>query len=177
MVKTGQPGLAVVAVADALAPAVIPSLIPPGKAEAPRWQAPTAPTRRPPLPLIQLAERRKGTAVYGLTTLGHNGRLADNKVFGALGWLTDVRLDIRQSANLILVAADQLGLFRLNKLGRFHLPAAARNFCRLNTGDRLLHPARSTYMASTMRAPGEIAVTRAWEHGILAVRGIGDRAC
>jgi hypothetical protein len=138
MVETGQPPLAVVAVADAVSPTVIPSLIPPGKAEAPRWQAPAAPTRRPPLPLIKLTERRKGTAVYGLTTLGHNGRLADTKVFGALGWVADVRLDIRQSANLILVAADEHGLFRLNKLGRFHLPAAARNFCRLSTGDRLL---------------------------------------
>ncbi|MFI6074043.1 hypothetical protein ACIA5C_20980 [Actinoplanes sp. NPDC051343] len=138
MVKTGQPGLAVVAVADALSAAVIPSLIPPGKAEAARWQAPAAPMRRPPLPLIKLTERRKGTAVYGLTTLGHNGRLADNKVFGALGWVADVRLDIRQSANLILVAADEHGLFGLDKLGRFHLPAAARNFCRLHTGDRLL---------------------------------------
>jgi hypothetical protein len=138
MVKTGQPGPAVVPVADALSPAVIPSLIPPDKAEAPRWQAPAASTRRPPLPLIKLAERRRGTAVYGLTTLGHNGRLADNRVFGALGWLADVRLDIRQGANLILVAADEHGLFRLNKLGRFHLPAAARNWCRLNTGDRLL---------------------------------------
>jgi hypothetical protein len=127
----------VVAVVDALSPAVIPSLIPPGKAAAPRWQTPAAPTRRPPLPLIQLAERRKGTAVYGLTTLGHNGQLADNWVFDALGWLSDVRLDIRQSANLILVAVDKHGLFGLNKLGRFHLPAAARNFCRLNTGDRL----------------------------------------
>jgi hypothetical protein len=61
MVRTGQPGLAVVAVADALSPAVIPSLIPPGKAEVPRWQAPAAPIRRPPLQrLVTAAQRRPG---------------------------------------------------------------------------------------------------------------------
>jgi hypothetical protein len=36
------------------------------------------PTRRPPLPLVQLADRRKGTAIYGMTTLAANGRLADS---------------------------------------------------------------------------------------------------
>jgi bifunctional DNA-binding transcriptional regulator/antitoxin component of YhaV-PrlF toxin-antitoxin module len=30
------------------------------------------------------------------------------------------------------------GVFGVDKRGRFHLPAAARNRCRLSTGDRLL---------------------------------------
>jgi hypothetical protein len=78
MVKTGQPGLAVRAMADAPPLAVVLVLVPPGKVETPRWRAPVTPTRRPPLPLIQLADRRKGTAIYGMTTLAANGRLADS---------------------------------------------------------------------------------------------------
>jgi hypothetical protein len=138
MVKTGHPSLAVAIVTETFSPAVIPSLVPPGRAEAPRWRAPLTPTRRPPLPLVALASRRTGTAVYGLVTLAANGRLADNKIFGALGWTAGLRLDIRQSTNLILVAADEHGIFGLTTLGRLHLPASARNWCRLDTGDRLL---------------------------------------
>lgn len=138
MVKTGHPGLAVRAVAETPGRPVIPSLVPPGMSETPRWRAPAAAKPRPPLPLVKLASRRHGTAVYGLTTLAANGRLADRKIFGALGWAPGVRLDIRQGANLILVATDKSGVFGLSRLGRLHLPAAARNWCRLGTGDRLL---------------------------------------
>ncbi|MER7007794.1 AbrB/MazE/SpoVT family DNA-binding domain-containing protein [Dactylosporangium sp. NPDC000555] len=37
-----------------------------------------------------------------------------------------------------MVAADEHGIFRLSRLGHVRLPAAARHWCRLGAGDRVL---------------------------------------
>jgi hypothetical protein len=94
-----------------------------------------------------------------MTTSAANGRLADSKISDALGWVSGVRLDVRQSTNLILVVTDEQGVFIINKLGRLHLPAVARNWCRLNAGDRLLlaaYPQGGLVVVHAPAAPDEV---------------------
>jgi bifunctional DNA-binding transcriptional regulator/antitoxin component of YhaV-PrlF toxin-antitoxin module len=94
-----------------------------------------------------------------MTTSAANGRLADSKILDALGWVSGVRLDVRQSTNLILVVTDEQGVLIINKLGRLHLPAVARNWCRLNAGDRLLlaaYPQGGLVVVHAPAAPDEV---------------------
>ncbi|GAB3939197.1 hypothetical protein GCM10027614_20880 [Micromonospora vulcania] len=56
----------------------------------------------------------------------------------ALGWGCGTRLQIRESAGLIVVRLDPQGVFTLTGQGHLHLPAAVRKWCGLKPGDRLL---------------------------------------
>ncbi|SCL19879.1 hypothetical protein GA0074692_0726 [Micromonospora pallida] len=93
--------------------------------------------KRPPLPLARLAARRAASTVYGLATLDSRGRVADRTAMGALGWAPGRRLDIREHAGLIIVAADQQGVFAVTKEGHLRLPAVVRQWCGLAAGDRV----------------------------------------
>ncbi|GAA2624182.1 hypothetical protein GCM10010399_64450 [Dactylosporangium fulvum] len=70
---------------------------------------------RGPLPLARLTERPAGTLRFGLATIDMNGRVADAVLFKAPGWTTDTRLHIQTCADLIVVVADERGVFRLAK--------------------------------------------------------------
>ncbi|MFI5898367.1 hypothetical protein ACIA5D_50670 [Actinoplanes sp. NPDC051513] len=138
MVKTGQHRLAVRAVTELSLPSVVPPLVLAGRADQlPRGSA--APrSARPPLPLMALSEKRAGSAVYGLSTLGAGGRIADGVIMAALGWAPGGRLDIRVSRGLIAIFRDERGVFRLTGRSFLHLPVAARRWCELSPGDRVL---------------------------------------
>ncbi|WP_432973624.1 hypothetical protein [Dactylosporangium sp. CA-233914] len=97
---------------------------------------------RGPLPLARLTQRPAGTLRFGLATVDTNGRVADAALMRALGWTDATRLHLQAYAGLIVVAADEHGIFRLSSLGHVRLPAAARHWCRLGAGDRA--PARGT---------------------------------
>ncbi|MEV0330545.1 hypothetical protein AB0H63_29430 [Micromonospora echinospora] len=93
--------------------------------------------KRPPLPLARLVSRRVAGTVYGLATLDSRGRVADRTAMRALGWTPGRRLDIREHAGLIIVAADQQGVFAVTKEGHLRLPAVVRQWCGLAAGDRV----------------------------------------
>ncbi len=96
------------------------------------------PARRGPLPLARLVQVRDSQVVYGCSTVDLNGRVADRAVFGALDWPVGTRLEIRESGGLIVVCADEQGVFRVTGRDRLLIPAAARQWCRLSPGDRVL---------------------------------------
>jgi hypothetical protein len=116
-------------------PAVIPSVLPQS-----RPPIVTAGSMRPrgPLPLARLTQRPAGTLRFGLATIDTNGRVADAALTRALEWTATTRLHIQAYTGLIVVAADEHGIFRLSSLGHVKLPAAARHWCRLGAGDRVL---------------------------------------
>lgn len=90
------------------------------------------------MPLMALAEKRAGSAVYGLSTLDAGGRVANRVIMVALGWVPGGRLDIRVSRGLIAIFKDARGVFRVTTQSFLHLPVAARRWCDLSPGDRVL---------------------------------------
>lgn len=136
--QIGQLRLAVDAVTDSTRPAVVPSVVLSDRADQPRRLLAAPASRRPPLPLMALSEKRAGSAVYGLSTLATGGRIADRAIMAALGWEPGQRLEVRASRGLIAVFADVGGIFRVTTLRFLHLPVAARRWCGLAEGDRVL---------------------------------------
>jgi hypothetical protein len=116
---------------------VVPPVTLAGGVEPPRWRRAAIAARRP-LPLLALVEQRAGAAVYGMSTVDPGGRIADRAIMAALGWVAGERLDIRAAAGLIAVVADARGVFRITPHRFLHLPVAARRWCRLAAGDRVL---------------------------------------
>jgi len=90
------------------------------------------------LPVARLASSRVRSTVYGLATIDCNGRVAETTVINALGWVPGTRLDIRESAGLVLVAASPQGVFSTTGQGHLRLPATVRHWCGLVAGDRVL---------------------------------------
>jgi bifunctional DNA-binding transcriptional regulator/antitoxin component of YhaV-PrlF toxin-antitoxin module len=85
---------------------------------------------------------RAGTAVYGITALDRNGRIADRVVLRALGWTTGVRLVIDATRTLVTLhpATDDSsgGGSCVTPQGYVRLPAQVRHRCDLRAGDRVL---------------------------------------
>ncbi|MEV0131364.1 hypothetical protein AB0H83_23235 [Dactylosporangium sp. NPDC050688] len=115
---------------------IIPSVQPFARAVVPPAAGPAR--SRGPLPLARLAQRPAGTLRFGLATIDTNGRVADSILFTTLGWKTGTRLDIRTCGGLILVTADEHGVFRFRSPGYVRIPVTARQCCRLLLGDRVL---------------------------------------
>ncbi|MEU8256528.1 hypothetical protein AB0C06_19960 [Micromonospora inaquosa] len=124
------------AVADMTVAPLIPPLTPPAQSKGTDRRLGTL--RRPPLPLPDLPAARKSASVYGLAAIDVSGRIADRMIVRAFGWGCGTRLQIRESAGLIVVRRDPQGVFTLTGQGHLHLPAAARKWCGLQPGDRLL---------------------------------------
>jgi hypothetical protein len=119
---------------------VIPAVALPGLAPGVRVAAgsPSTAMRRPPLPLPSLAATRSSAAVYGVATLDSRGRIADRCAMKKLQWTPGLRLSIRERRGLIVVSADEQGVFKLTKEGHIRLPAVVRQWCGLAAGDRVL---------------------------------------
>jgi hypothetical protein len=119
---------------------VIPAVALPGQLTAARG-APGSSAKalkRSPLPLPTLASTRSSGAVYGLATLDSHGRIADRTAMKALRWIPALRLNIRERRGLIVVTADQQGVFQVTKEGHIRLPVVVRAWCGLAVGDRVL---------------------------------------
>jgi len=165
--------LAVVAVTGLPLPSVIPPVSLEDRADRPRRDPPAAAARRS-LPLVKLLERRVGTAVYGISVVASNGRVADNVVMQALGWAPGRHLNIRQGRGLVFVIADDHGLFRVTARGHVLLPVAARRSCGLAVGDRVLLAAYPRGGLLVVHAPGVLdAVVDQVQAAALAV-GVDD---
>lgn len=118
---------------------VIPAVALPGQLTAAHGAPASSakPLKRSPLPLPALAAIRSSMAVYGVATLDSHGRIADRTAMKALRWVPTLRLDIRERRGLIVVAADQQGVFQVTKEGHVRLPVVVRAWCGLAVGDRV----------------------------------------
>ncbi|MFI6823514.1 hypothetical protein ACIBJE_21565 [Micromonospora sp. NPDC050187] len=120
--------------------------------------------KRPPLPLARLAARRVASTVYGLTTLDSRGRVADRAAMRALDWVPGRRLDIREHAGLIVVAADEQGVFAVTKEGHLRLPAVVRQWCGLAAGDRVFLAAEPDASRLVVHPPAALDAMIAQAH-------------
>jgi hypothetical protein len=122
----------------------------------------TAPARRLPVP--HLPERREGTAIYGLATLDHRGRIADLGTVRAMSWSSRTRLDIREQGGLLLVTASPQGVFSLTGQGHLRLPTTVRRWCGLAAGDRVLLMAEPCDGLLVVHPPAALDAMVAWLH-------------
>jgi hypothetical protein len=86
----------------------------------------------------RLAPLRERLMIYGTAAVDCNGRVAETAVLAALGWGPGLRLHLRECGGLLLVTADQQGVFRLTGQGHLRLSATVRRWCGLAAGDRVL---------------------------------------
>lgn len=93
---------------------------------------------RRPLPLVEVATSRTGSAVYGVTALDCHGRIADRVVLRALGWAPGTRLEITGARDVVTVRASGQGASRVTPQGHVRLAAEVRHCCGVRTGDRVL---------------------------------------
>jgi hypothetical protein len=103
-----------------------------------------APRTRRPLPLAALGSRPTPSVVYRIAALDRCGHLAERSVKRALGWTPEQRLDIQETAGLLVIHADPDGAFRTTGQGHLRLPARVRRWCGLEVGDRVLLAADPT---------------------------------
>ena len=79
--------------------------------------------------------RERGAAVvYGIAAVDGRGRIADRVVMTALGWSPGMRLSIGEDRGLILLAADERGVFNVTPQGHVRLPVGVRRWCALVAG-------------------------------------------
>ncbi len=73
-----------------------------------------------------------------IAALDDRGRVAERSMVRALGWQPGQRLAIRAGTQVITITADPAGVFTLARRGHIPLPVAARRWCFLAPGDRVL---------------------------------------
>jgi hypothetical protein len=78
------------------------------------------------------------TAVYAMSAVDKSGRVADRSIVRALDWRPGTRLDIREHGGLITIRPAADGVHHIDDRGHLRLPLAARRWCRVATGDRVL---------------------------------------
>jgi hypothetical protein len=94
---------------------------------------------RGPLPIQGLvAPPSDAAALYAMSAVDKSGRLADRSIARVLGWRPRTRLDIREHDGLITIRPAADGVHYVDDRGHLRLPLAARRWCRVATGDRLL---------------------------------------
>ncbi|GLY99867.1 hypothetical protein Acsp02_71200 [Actinoplanes sp. NBRC 103695] len=122
---------------DHIPPDLIPAVSLPDREQAARWR-PTTPLARRPLPLLALAEKRTGDAVYGLSTMDSGGRITDRTIVNALGWQAASRFSLHLHGKLVCLESDDTGIFKVRQNLALHLPVAAQRWCELTAGCRVL---------------------------------------
>lgn len=148
------------AVTSTLLAPVIPSTA--GYDRGPGSRLRAAPVRRLPVP--HLPTPRSGSAIYGLATLDHRGRIADLGLVRAMGWSSVIRLDIRERGGLLLVTASPQGVFSLTAQGHLRLPTTVRRWCGLGTGDRVLLAAQPDAGLLVVHPPAALDAMVGWLH-------------
>lgn len=119
-------------------PPIVPGLTTPGMPRTPQQHAALATRQRSPLPLTKLSAVRTKTAAYDVCAIDARGRVGGRTTMKALGWEPGQRLDMVQSGDLIVAAADDGGLLQVSEQGYLRLAIACRRWCRLESGDRVL---------------------------------------
>jgi hypothetical protein len=96
--------------------------------------------RRSPLPLPAAAPASVPVSevVYALSAVDKSGRVADRGIVRSMAWEPGTRLDIRVRSGLIVACVAPDGICAVDGRGYVVLPLAARRWCRLRAGDRVL---------------------------------------
>jgi bifunctional DNA-binding transcriptional regulator/antitoxin component of YhaV-PrlF toxin-antitoxin module len=94
---------------------------------------------RPAPPVSPLATSKLvNSGIYALAKIDHRGRVTDAAIERALGWPPGTRLSIQETGGVIVVSADDRGVFTLSSQGHVCLPQPVRRWCQLDTGDQVL---------------------------------------
>jgi hypothetical protein len=97
-----------------------------------------------------------------------SGRVADRSVVRALGWCPGTRLDIREHRGLITIQPAGDGVHRIDDRGHLCLPLAARRWCHIATGDRVLlaaDPTTAVVVAYPLPVLGQVLAIHATAAG------------
>ncbi len=93
----------------------------------------------PPVSILSTATGKRATGgTYALARIDHRGRVTDAAIERALGWPPGTRLAIQEAGGVIVVSADDRGVFTLSSQGHVCLPQPVRRWCQLDTGDQVL---------------------------------------
>lgn len=145
----------VVMMATVSVPPVIPKTLPRSDPAGPARRV-----RRPlPVPALGAPPNEAAPAVYALSAVDKSGRVADRSVVRALGWCSGTRLDIREHAGMITIRPASDGVHRIDDRGHLCLPLAARRWCHIASGDRLLvvaDPATAVVVAYPLPVLGQL---------------------
>ncbi|MEU4383562.1 AbrB/MazE/SpoVT family DNA-binding domain-containing protein [Micromonospora echinofusca] len=91
-----------------------------------------------------------------MATLDSHGRIADRSAMKGLHWSPGLRLHIKERRGLIVVSADNQGVFKVTKEGHVRLPAVVRQWCGLAAGDRVLIVAEPASGRLVVHPPGKL---------------------
>lgn len=120
------------AMADGVVPAIVPRPASSSTAAAP------AGLRSLPLPKLASLPRDAGM-LYRIAAVDDRGRIAEDTVRTALSWHPGQPLHIAVlSSTTVALRSDPAGVFTLTRRGHLPLPTAARHWCALTSGDRVL---------------------------------------
>jgi hypothetical protein len=93
----------------------------------------------PPVSTLPVAtSKRLNNGTYALARIDHRGRVTDAAIERAVGWPPGTRLNIQETGGVIVVSADDRGVFTMSSQGHLCLPPPVRRWCHLDTGDQVL---------------------------------------
>jgi hypothetical protein len=123
-----------------------------------------------PLPLSQLPHLLRHTALeYGLARVQNHGTIYNHRIVRALHWQHADRLDAELTSRAIILRSSPSGRVGVQQGLHMLIPAAARRFHGIMTGDHPLLAAAPDYsllLIHTMRAVDELLI--ALDAGLLA---------
>jgi hypothetical protein len=111
-------------------------------------------------------------AVYCLAAAASTGRVADRAIMDALGWQPDTRLHVRVTGGLIVVDADEHGVFVMSGQGHVRPPGRVRYWCRVAIGDRVLLVADPAHRRLVVHPPAALDAMIALAHADVVDRRV-----
>ncbi|MEV6846731.1 hypothetical protein [Actinoplanes sp. NPDC051411] len=115
-----------------------------------------------------MPQRTRDAAVsYTVTTVGHNGRLADRSLLKNLHWAPGQRLSLDASIDTITVYAVPAGDHAITGDGFLMLPAAVRHRCDIGYRDQVLvaaYPNHDRLVVWTLSAVDHMVASRIPDH-------------
>jgi hypothetical protein len=92
-----------------------------------------------PLPMPTLPTRQPDTKLLiGVAAVSHSGRVRDQALFDALGWIPGDRVRLELVDSLILIRRTPIGTHQVNSRGQVFLPAGLRGLLGIADNDRLV---------------------------------------
>jgi hypothetical protein len=142
---------------------------PPGRPESEHRSPGTgSSSREPGLPVPRLSQRKRdATVFYTVTTVGHNGRLADRSLIRNVHWAPGQRLSLDASSDTITAYAVPAGDHAITRDGFLLLPAAVRHRCDIGYRDQVFvaaYPNDQRLVVWTLSAVDHMVASRLSDH-------------